>query len=136
MQVFLDTNIFLYAAGASHPQREACAKLLRRVADGSLDATINSEVVQEILYVLTRRGRREDGVKLAGHLTSLFPDLLAVTREDVVEACELLRHYPALSVRDAVHVGTMLHNGLKTLVSVDPDFDQVSEIRRVAPGAV
>jgi predicted nucleic acid-binding protein len=30
----------------------------------------------------------------------------------------------------------MLRNGLKTVVSVDSDFDQVSEIRRVAPGAV
>jgi len=93
-------------------------------------------VVQEILYVLTRRGRRDDGLKLAGYLTSLFPDLLAVTRDDVVEACELLRQYPGLGVRDAVHVGTMLRNGLKTLVSVDPDFDQVSEIQRVAPSAV
>ena len=133
MQVFLDTNIVLYAAGASHALREPCAKLLRRVADGSLDATINSEVVQEVLYVLSRRGRRDDALKLAGRLTSLFPDLLAVTRDDVVEACELLRRYPRLSVRDAIHVGTMLRNGLKTVVSVDPDFDQVSEIRRVAP---
>ncbi len=136
MQAFLDTNIFLYAAGTPHPQREACARVLRRVADGSLDATINSEVVQEILYVLVRRGRRDDALKLAGHLTSLFPDLLAVTRDDVVGACELLRRYPRLSVRDAVHVGTMLRNGLKTIISVDSDFDQVSEIRRLAPGAV
>lgn len=136
MQIFLDTNIFLYAAGASHPRREACAKVLRRVADGTLDATINSEVVQEILYVLTRRGRRDDALKLARHLTALFPDLLAVTRDDVLGACELLRQYPRLSVRDAIHVATMLRNGLNTVVSVDTDFDQVSEIRRVAPGAV
>ena len=136
MQVFLDTNIFLYAAGASHPLREPCARVLRRVADGSLDATINSEVVQEILYVLTRRGRRNDALKLAGNLTALFPDLLPVTRDDVAAACDLLRRYPRLSVRDAVHVGTMLRNGLKTVVSVDFDFDQVSEIQRVAPGAV
>jgi predicted nucleic acid-binding protein len=136
MQVFLDTNIFLYAAGAPHPLREACVKVLRHVADGSLDATINSEVIQEILYVLTRRGRRGDALKLAGHLTALFPDLFAVTRDDVVGACELLRQYPRLSVRDAVHVGTMLRNGLQTLVSVDSDFDQVSEIRRVGPDEV
>ena len=136
MQVFLDTNIFLYAAGGPHPLREACAKVLRRVADGSLDATINSEVIKEILYVLTRRGRRDDALKMAGYLISLFPDLLAVARDDMVEACEVLRQYPRISVRDAVHVGTMLRNGLKTVVSVDPDFDQVSEIRRVDLGAV
>ncbi|MGB7593613.1 MAG: type II toxin-antitoxin system VapC family toxin [Terriglobia bacterium] len=69
-------------------------------------------------------------------MTALFPDLLAVTRDDVLGACELLRKYPRLSVRDAVHVGTMLRNGLKTVVSVDSDFDQVPEIRRVAPDEV
>jgi hypothetical protein len=136
MRVFLDTNIFLYAAGPSHPLREVCAKVLLRVADGALDATINSEVVQEILYVLTRRGRREDALTLAHHLTSLFPDLLPVTREDIAVACDVLRQYPRLSVRDAIHTATMLRNGLETVVSVDSDFDQVSQVRRLAPGAV
>jgi hypothetical protein len=136
MQVFLDTNVFLYAVGAAHPLRVACAKVLRRVAEGSLDATINSEVIQEILYVLIRRGRRADALKLANDLASLFPDLLAVTRDDLLSACELLEQYPRLSVRDAVHIGTMLRNGLRTVVSVDSDFDQVSEIRRIEPGAI
>ena len=136
MQVFLDTNVFLYAVGASHPLREACAKVLRRVAEGNLDATIDSEVIQEILYVLTRRGRRLEALKLANDLTSLFPDLLAVTRDAMLGACELLERYPGLSVRDAVHIGAMLHNGLRTVVSVDSDFDEVSEIRRVDPAAI
>jgi len=136
MQVFLDTNVFLYAVGTAHPLRVPCAKVLRRVAEGSLDATINSEVIQEILYVLIRRGRRADALKLANDLASLFPDLLAVTRDDLLSACELLEQYPRLSVRDAVHIGTMLRNGLRTVVSVDSDFDQVSEIRRIEPDAI
>jgi predicted nucleic acid-binding protein len=136
MRVFPDTNIFLFAAGPAHPRREACAKVLRRVAEGSLDATINSEVVQEILYVLMRRGRREDALKQAGHFTSLFPDLLAVTRDDMLAACGLIRRYSGLSVRDAVHVGTLLRNGIKTIVSVDSVFDHFSEIQRLAPDAI
>ena len=53
MLVFLDTNVFLYTARASHPLREDCANALRRVVGSTLDATINSEGLQEILYVLT-----------------------------------------------------------------------------------
>ncbi|HEV2350943.1 MAG TPA: type II toxin-antitoxin system VapC family toxin [Terriglobia bacterium] len=136
MRVFLDTNVFLYAAGAPHPQKEACANLLRRVANGTLVATVNTEVLQEILYVLTRHGRREDALKLAGHLASLFPDLLSVTREDMLVARDLLRRYPRLSVRDSVHVATMLRNGLKTVVSVDRDFDRVPEVRRRSPASI
>lgn len=133
MRVFLDTNIFLYAAGQAHPQRDACVAVLRRVAAGTLEANANSEVIQEILDVLVRRGRGEDGVALARHVAALFPDLLPVTGEDMRRACDLIERYPRLSVRDAVHAATMLGNGLKQVISVDEDFDQVREIRRVAP---
>src|SRR5712691_10533232 len=119
MPAFLDTNVFLYAAGGPHPKRAGCASVLRKVAEGTLDGTVNSEVVQEIIYVLSRRGRREDAVTLARHVASLFPDLLPVTREDMLEACDLVRRYPGLPVRDAVHAATMLRNGLKQIISVD-----------------
>ena len=133
MRVFLDTNIFLYAAGQAHTHRDACVDVLRRVAAGTLEATANSEVIQEILYVLVRRGRSDDGVALARHVAALFPDLLPVTGEDMRRACDLVERYPKLSVRDAVHAATMLSNGLKQVISVDEDFDQIREIRRVAP---
>jgi uncharacterized protein len=136
MRVFLDTNIFLYAAGGAHPERGLCASVLRRVAQGTLQATVNTEVIQEILYVLARRGRREDGLILARYVADLFPDLLPITREDVLGACDLLQRYPRLSVRDAIHAATVLRNGLSAIVSVDSDFDQISEIRRIAPGSI
>jgi len=135
MRAFLDTNVFLYAAGRDHPQREACAEVLRKVAAGSLEATVSSEVVQEILYVLDRRGMRREAVSLARHVADLFPDLHPVTRDDVLEACELLERYPRLPVRDAIHAATILRNGLARMVSVDTDFDQIPDIRRVEPGS-
>ena len=133
MPAFLDTNVFLYAAGADHPRREACVRALHKVSEGTLQATVNSEVLQEILYVLSRRGRRQDAVTLANHVASLFPDLLPVTREDILGACDLIRRYARLPVRDAIHAATMLRNGLKEIISVDQDFDQIREIRRIDP---
>jgi len=135
MPVFLDTNIFLYAVGGPHPEREACIELLQRISDGSLDATVSAEIVQEVMFVLGRRGRLRDGLRLARDLVALFPGLFAVTREDMLRACGLLERYPDLPVRDAIHVATMLNNGLHTVVSVDSDFDQVTEVRRVPPGS-
>jgi len=133
MRTFIDTNIFLYAAGKPHPQREGCVRVLRRVADGTLDATVNSEVIQEILYVLWRRGRSEDALTLASHVSSLFPEMLPVTRGDMQKACELLRLYPKLPVRDAIHAATMTQNGIHQIISVDTDFDQIEGIRRIEP---
>ncbi len=45
MTAFLDTNVFLYAAGADHPLRDPCQRILHRVAAGELAATTSSKVV-------------------------------------------------------------------------------------------
>jgi predicted nucleic acid-binding protein len=100
-----------------------------------MDAIVHAEVVQEVMFVLVRRGRLRDGLRLARDVLALFPGLFLVTRQDMLRACGLLERYPRLPVRDAIHVATMLNNGLQTVVSVDADFDQVVEIRRVAPGS-
>lgn len=120
---------------APHPQKAACVRLLQRVADGSLEATSNTEVAQEIFYMLIRRGRASEAVKLAVSVAALFLSLLPVTRDDMLRACNLIGQYRGLPVRDAVHAATMLNNGLDVVVSVDPDFDQILGIRRVAPAS-
>ena len=136
MRTFIDTNVFLYAAGGPHPQKEACARVLRKIAGGTMEATVNSEVLQEILYVLVRRRRREEAASLARHVAALFPDLLPVTRDDLLEACVMIRRYPGIPVRDAVHAATMIHNGLREIISADPDFDMIKGIRRIDPAEV
>ncbi len=131
--VFLDTNVFLYAAGAPHPLKEPCANVLRRAAAGSLEATTNAEVIQEILYVIDRRRRRPQACQLARNIAALFPGLLPLTGADMLRSCELLDRYSHLSVRDAIHAATMINNQIERIISVDPDFDQISEIRRIEP---
>lgn len=131
--VFLDTNVFLYAAGREHPHREPCRKVLRQVQDGTLVANTSAEVVQELLYVVSRRGRPRDAIALARSVMGLFPELLPVTRADMEAACRLLERHPALPARDAVHVATMQTGGLDLLVSTDAHFDAIAEIRRIDP---
>lgn len=134
--VFVDTNVFLYAAGAEHPLREPCRGVLRRWETGALAATSSSEVIQEILYVLRRRGEQEKALVLARRLMDLFPDLLPVTREAMALTCRIVELHPELSTRDAVHAGTMLHHGIASIVSTDTDFDALGEITRIPPSTL
>lgn len=129
--VFLDTNVFLYAIGAQHPLKAASQRVLERVGEGELDAVSSTEVVQEILYVLTRRGFRETGLKLARHATQLLGGLLPVTQDDLLTACDLIELYPGLSTRDAIHAATMLNNGISEIITADCHFDEVRGIRRL-----
>jgi predicted nucleic acid-binding protein len=130
--IFLDTNVFLFAAGAEHPLRDASQQILRRVAQGEIAATTSTEVVQEILYVLMRRGLTTAAQQLARNAILLFPDLLPVTRADMAVACDLLERYPGIQVRDAVHAATMLNNGITAIVSADGHFDEIQDVHRLA----
>jgi len=133
---FLDTNVFLYAAGGEHPYRTPCQDMLRRAADGDLDATTSSEVVREVLYVLTRRGLRAEAVALARNILALFPALLEVGAREMSAACDLLESAPSLPPRAAVHAGTVLTHGITAIVSADPHLDDLTRVRRVAPDQV
>jgi uncharacterized protein len=131
---FLDTNVVLYAAGAPHPHREPCAQVLRRAGAGDLALVVDTEVLQEILHVCARRGRRREGIALVHATIDLCVEVLPVTAADMVEACRLLEALEGLPVRDAVHAAVMLGHGVQEVSSVDRDFDRVPGVRRVPPG--
>lgn len=136
MQVFLDSNVFLYAIGKPHPLKGPCAAVLRAVAGGSLEANTSTEVAQEVMYVLGRRGDRALAARVVGDLTMLFPSMLPVELADITRACELFLQYPGLPTRDAVHAATMLNAGIGTVVTADRDFEQVAGLERVDPTAI
>jgi predicted nucleic acid-binding protein len=91
------------------------------------------EVVQEVMHVAARRGRRDAAAALADALLALFPGLLSVTPAVVSRACEMFRGHPDLSVRDALHAATMLENGIDTIVTADRHFDGLDGLRRIDP---
>ncbi len=136
MTYFLDTNIFLYAAGGDHPYRQPCQHILRRVAEGDLNGTTSSEVVQEVLYVLTRRGLRSQALSLARNILAVFPALLEVGAAEMEAACDLLESMPELPPRDAVHAATMLTHGITAIITADTHFDQLTQLKRIAPDGV
>ncbi|HKQ61148.1 MAG TPA: type II toxin-antitoxin system VapC family toxin [Candidatus Polarisedimenticolaceae bacterium] len=133
MRTFLDTSVFLYAAGKSHPCREACARVLESVADGGLDAVVSAAVLQELLIVVAGGTGREQGVRLTRSVAALFPDLLPVTAEDMREASAMILRHPRVPIRGAIHAATMLRHGVRRVISLDESLDRIPEIQRVDP---
>ena len=134
--IFVDSNVFLYAAGEDHPLKEPCGAVVRRVASGEIAATTSTEVVQEVLHVLARRGRREDGIRLCRGILGLFDEVLPVTGEDMSLTCDIAGRYSGITIRDAVHAATLMGRGLGRILSADRHFDAIEEIVRVDPSEI
>ena len=133
MTAFVDTAILMYAAGSDHPLREPCAQVVRRIRDGSLDATTSVEVVQEIIHRYVRMGRTDAAVALASDTLDLFAPVLPVSHAVMRRVPDLLTRYPVLQARDLVHVATCIHEGISEIVSTDRGFDDVAEVKRIDP---
>lgn len=131
--LFLDANIFLYAMGTDHAEKQPCIKVLEWVAQGRLAAVTSSEVLQEVLYVRLGRGVRYEALAAVRGLQEIVDAVLPVTGEDVMDACGLLARYPSLDARDAVLAAVAIRNRVSGIVSVDRDFDDIKEVRRFSP---
>ena len=133
VKAFLDTNIFIYAAGKEHALRKPSLKVLNLVSTGEIVAITNAEVIQELFHLFIRRGRRADALTLGKTVIELSSEVLPVGRTTMIKAAALLETYPNLPARDAVHAATMIENEIDLIITADKDFEVISGIRILKP---
>lgn len=133
MTVFIDTAVLLYAAGAQHPLRAPCRRIVEAIGSRSIDAVTSAEVIQEIAHRYTAIGRRAEGAELASRSLDLLAPVLPITHALMRRVPDLMVRYPGLAARDIVHLATCLHEGIAGIVSPDRAFDDVTDIRRIDP---
>lgn len=108
--------------------------MVEGVAQGLVRLDASTELVQEFLHVLLRRGVRGDrALEEANEVRRLCR---VVPFDDQVLALSLtiIRKYPEIGVRDSVHAATALVSGIDRILSADQVFDGLNEVERVDPG--
>lgn len=130
---YVDSNIFIYPViyDEDIPKAKRAKEVLLRIARGELKAYTATLTWDEVAWVTRRLLGREDAAKQGRKLLA-FPNLvfLGVDEEAVIRAQRFVEMYD-LKPRDAIHVGVALTAGQRQLISDDPDFDKVREIRRM-----
>ena len=133
--ILVDANVIMYAAGADHPHKRPSVALLERVARGEVEATIDAEVLQEILHRYRAIGQWEDGRRVYDLTRQLFPIVLPVTAEVLDRARRLLDTDRRIMARDALHAAVALTERLDAVCSYDRDFDRIKGLARREPEA-
>lgn len=125
--ILIDSDIFMYAAGAEHPHKKPSLTFLERVARGDIEAAVDAEVLQEILHRFRTINRWRDG----RHVYDLARRIVEV----VGAARALLDGDDRLIARDALHVAVASLHAADAICSYDRDFDGIEGIRRIEPPA-
>ena len=131
---FIDANVPMYAVGAEHPLKEPCLGILRAIASGELAAATDVEVCQEIVHRYTALGERDQALRVAHLFIQLVPEVLPITKGDLLLSLEIHQRYPSLQARDSLHTAVMRNNGIQLIISADRHFDEVEGIERIDPG--
>ncbi len=131
--ILLDSNIPMYAAGADHPHKAPSAALLRRIADGEVDAAVDAEVLQEILHRYRAIDRWHDGRRVYDLTRKIVPIVVPITPPILDRARALMDTHPEITARDALHAAACMEADAETLCSYDRFFDRIEGIRRLEP---
>ena len=133
--IFLDANIFMYAAGKPHPYKESCLQILHAVENQQITAVTNVEVLQELLYRYHHIQLPDKGITLCEYIHEYPITILPVTSDDMMRAIRIIKQSKksTLKPRDALHVATMQNNNITQILSADKHFDRISGIQRIDP---
>jgi hypothetical protein len=134
--VFIDTAIFMYAAGSDHSLRAPCRTVLARVVRGEIAGVTSAEVIQELVHRYLSIRRVDAAVSVAREVLGSFGPVVQIDHAIVARLPELVTRYPGLTTRDLVHVATCIEEGITDIVTPDRGFDRIREIRRIAPEAL
>ena len=132
---FLDANVFMYAAGAPHLYKVPCVHILSAVETGALEAVVNTEILQELLYRYSHIKLADKGVQLCRDIFRYPLTIMPVTEDDLRLAVDLFDTHRGVGMRprDAIHAATMRNNGISRLISADRDFDHLDFVTRIDP---
>ena len=128
--LYIDSNVFVYAALNTEELGDRARLLLSRVQQGKERAVTSALAFDELVWAVKKHRSLEDAVS-AGEAFLNFPNLkLVVVNGDLlVSALNLIKKY-RLDPRDAIHAATAVMEKAKTLVSTDSHFDRIKELKR------
>ena len=117
--IFVDTNVFMYAVGRSHPLQDEAQAFFAEAADSHLRLFTSAEVLQELMHVYEAT-RRMDTLAVAMDLVDKSTaEVWPLEREDVELARQMYVRYPTLSARDLCHLASCRRRGISQVKTFD-----------------
>jgi hypothetical protein len=116
---FVDSNLFIYAVGRSHPLRDEARAFFAAAGREGTPLVTSAEVLQELLHVylpVQRAATLDAALELASRSVDR---VLPVEAADVEQARTLLDEHPALAARDLLHLAICRRHGINDLRTFD-----------------
>jgi predicted nucleic acid-binding protein len=127
--LYLDSNIFIYAAVDTTETGNKARILLQKIQSGKEKATTSALTFDEVFWVLKKQSQKQ-AIEACEALLN-FPnlELKPVNGELLSLTLQIIKQYN-LDPRDAIHAATAIATKADGIVSTDQHFDKVKELKR------
>jgi len=128
--LYLDSNVFIYAALNTEDIGDRARALLRRVEQGEEKASSSALTFDELVWAVKKYRTLDDAI-MAGEAFLNFKGLRLVPVDGglLVLALGLIRNYE-LDPRDSIHAASATLSKAEAIVSTDERFDKVDGLHR------
>jgi predicted nucleic acid-binding protein len=121
--IFVDSNVFIYAVGRSHPLKVEAQNFFLESSNQGKRLATSAEVLQELLHVylpVARMKTLDAAIELA---TQGVDQVLPIDSAAVLHARNLIVNFPGLTARDLLHLSVCHLNKIKDLKTFDRNLD-------------
>lgn len=132
MKVFIDSNIFIYAAQAHPKFGESCKKILEDIESGKLEAITSVLNIAEVTEFIDRNEDRKASISVLELLLALPMDVECVVKEHEVDALSIFSLSKATYI-DTVFVAVMKEKFIDTIITNDSHFKDIKGIKVIKP---
>ena len=117
--IFVDTNVFVYAVGRTHPRREPARAFFVNANRNQVSLYTSAEVLQELLHVYLPPRRYHELDEAMSLASRTMTEVWALEEADVELARELERLHPTLAARDLCHLASCRRRGVRRIETSD-----------------
>ncbi len=133
MDLYLDTNIFIYLADNSSQFNKSCRDLIKFCQKHKIRIITSTETFQEIIHYAKNTKQLTSGIIIAEKVLLLTDGIYSIDKKTIEVYLKQVRKYPSAKSRDLIHLAVCLENGIAEIVTFDKDFKQFKEIRTITP---
>ena len=128
--LYVDSNVFIYAALNREEIGDRARSLLRDIQRGKLRAASSALTFDELVWAVRKHRGFEDAIAAGDAFLNMAGlKLVDVTGDLLSRALGLMTQYQ-LHPRDSIHAASALWENSEAIISTDKDFDKLNEIRR------
>jgi uncharacterized protein len=127
--LYLESNIFIYAAVDNTETGNKARTLLLKIQCGQEKASTSALTFDEVFWAIKKQNPKQAIEAVEALLNFPNLDLKPVNAELLSLTLQIIKQYH-LDPRDAIHAATAITTKADCIVSTDPHFDKLKEILR------